>query len=580
MTNTLRRLRWLVIALAVFVLVAAAAAAVPFLVPVDRYRGFLEGYIRSLTGRDVQIATLRLQVWPRPHVRAGDVRMMNPAGFPKGATVEVQTIDLGVDLRALLRRRFDIQWVALNGVRINFLTNTAGRSNFDLPAQKRRPSIGGNLVTLAPIGAVAIRSVDLRVGAYDPKRAQTTPSFEITGLTARSRSVQATAPEILQLLTATVDLKGARLTVPALRVPVQVGSGTMTLAKGGLKATFAATLDTLRVTGTADVPRIYAPVISFALAGTDLDLNRLQGLLNPQPAQGPPGPPGPHRLVAAGTVGLDKFEFAPVAASRVRARIGLFTDAVRVDAYSLTAYGGTITGAAEAKTAAAGAPASFTVHARGVDVAGLLHGVGATAQVTGSLGADGALQTRLTGDPRASLAGAGTFAIRNGSFPGLDVRSGLARLAQALQANVPTGQTRFSYFGGDARIARERVYSTALRLDGDTLQATGHGSIGFDGGLDYAGTGVMALSASGASPSPIPSAATLLGRYVPGAAGARATSVPFKLTGAVANPHFALGGVPSFVGGTATSPAPRQTTPAQPQAPGLPSFLQNLPKLP
>ena len=124
------------------------------------------------------------------------------------------------------------------------------------------------------------------------------------------------------------------------------------------------------------------------------------------------------------------------------------------------------------------------------------------------------------------------------------------------------------------------MYSTALRLDGDTLQATGHGSIGFDGGLDYAGTGVMALSASGASPSPIPSAATLLGRYVPGAAGARATSVPFKLTGAVANPHFALGGVPSFVGGTATSPAPRQTTPAQPQAPGLPSFLQNLPKLP
>ena len=579
MTQARRPFRWLLIAAAAVVLVAVAAAAVPFFVPVDRYRALLEGYIQSVTGRDVQIATLRLQVWPRPHVRAGGVRLMNPAGFPGGATVEVQTINLGVDLRALLRRRFDIQWVALDGVRINFLTNTAGKSNFDLPVRPRRPSIGGDILTLAPIGAVALKNVDLRVGAYDPRRRVTVPSFEIAGLTASSRSVQATAPDLLQLLTAAVDLRGARLTIPALRAPVQVSSGTMTLAKGGLKATFAATLDTLRVTGTAEIPRIYAPVISFALAGTDLDLNRLQRLLSAQASQGPSGPPGPHRLVASGTVALDKFEFFPVAASRIHARVGVYTDAVRVDAYSLAAYGGTITGAAAAKTAAAGAPASFTVHAHGVDVAALLNGVGARAQVTGSLDADGALQTMLTGDPRATLAGTGTFAIRNGSFPGLDVKSGLALAARALQAPVPTGQTRFSYFGGDARIARERVYSTALRLDSDSLQGTGHGSIGFDGSLDYAGTGVMAMSTSGTSASPLPSAASLLGRYVPGAAGARATSVPFKLTGAVSNPHFALGGAPQFVGAGA-APTPQPGSSGSPQTPGLPSFLQNLPKFP
>ena len=578
MTHTRRPLRWLLIAAAAVVLVAVAAAAVPFLVPVDRYRGLLEEYIRSVTGRDVQIATLRLQVWPRPHVRAGNVRLMNPAGFPGGATVEVQAINLGVDLRALLRRRLDIRWVALNGLRINFLTNAAGKSNFDLAVRARRPSLKGDILTLAPIGAVVLKDVDLQVGAYDPRRRVTIPSFEITGLTASSRSVQATAPNLMQLMTAAVDLKGARLTIPALRVPVQVTSGTMTLAKGGLKATFAATLDTLRVTGTAEIPRIYTPVISFALTGTDLDLNRLQRLLSAQASQGPSGSPGPHRLVASGTVALNKFEFFPVAASGIRARVGVYADAVRVDAYSLAAYGGTITGAAAAKTAAAGAPASFTVHARGVDVAALLRGVGAKAQVTGSLDGDGALQTMLTGDPRSTLAGTGTFAIRNGSFPGLDVKSGLALAARALQAPVPTGQTRFSYFGGDARIARERVYSSALRLDSDSLQATGHGSVGFDGSLDYAGTGVLAMTASGASTSPIPSAATLLGRYVPGAAGARATNVPFKLTGAVSNPHFALGGTPQFVG--AGAPPPQSGTPASPQTPGLPSFLQNLPKFP
>jgi hypothetical protein len=74
----------------------------------------------------------------------------------------------------------------------------------------------------------------------------------------------------------------------------------------------------------------------------------------------------------------------------------------------------------------------------------------------------------------------------------------------------------------------------------------------------------------------------LLGRYVPGAAGARATSIPFKLNGGLSNPHFALGGAPRFVGGTAAGapPLPQRTTPASPQTPSLPGFLQNLPKIP
>lgn len=584
MTGARRRLSWWLVAGAVLAVVGVAAAAAPFFVPVDRYRGLLEEYIRSATGRDVRIAALRLQIWPRPHVRAADVRLMNPAGFPEGAAVEAQTVNLGVDLRALLHRRLVIKWVALDRVRVNYLTNTAGRSNFELPAQdRRRPSTGGGVLSLAPIGAVAIKNVDLSVGSYDSERRQITASFAIAGLTAASRSVQATAPDLLQRIAATVDLKGARLIVPSLRVPVEVSSGTLVLANGGVKTTFTAALDTTRVTGTAQVPRIYAPVISFALAGSELDVNRLQRLLRAPASQGPAGPPGPHRLVAAGTVDVDKFAFAPFAVSRVRTRVGVYTDAVRVDAYSLVAYGGTIAGAATAKTAVPGAPVSFTVHARGVDVGGLLRGVGAAATVTGALDADGALRTMLTGNPRSTLAGAGTFAIHNGSFPGLDVRSGLAQLARLLQANVPTGQTRFAYFGGDARIARERVYSSALRLDGENLQAAGHGSVGFDGSMDYVGTGVMAMAAAGSpSPGPIPSAATLLRRYVPGAAGARATNIPFKLTGALSNPHFALSGAPQFVGGTgsAAAPAPQRTAPASPQNPALPGFLQNLPKLP
>jgi uncharacterized protein involved in outer membrane biogenesis len=578
------RLRWWMVGGALVLIAVLAVAAVPLLVPVDRYRTLLEAYIRTATGRDVQIGALRLEVWPRPHVRAAGVRLMNPAGFPAAPSVEAQTLNLGVDLRALLKRRLEIKWVALAGVRINFLTNTAGRSNFDLSAQaKRRPGIGSGVLALAPIGVVTINNVDLVVGSYDSARRQTATSFMIAGLNAASRSIAATAPDLLRRIAANVDLKGARLTAPSLRAPVQVSSGTLVLANGGVKATFTAALDTTTVTGTAQVPRIYAPVISFALAGAVLDVTRLQRLFGAQPGagSGPSGRVAPHRLVAAGTISLDKFAFAPLAASGVRARVSVYTDSVRVDAYSLTAYGGTITGEAALDTTLVGAPARLTAHARGIDAAELLRGIGAAGQVSGALDADGAFHTKLTGDPRAALTGAGTFAIRNGTFPGLDLKNGLVQVAKLLQTNVPAGPTRFRYFGGDARIARERVSSAALRLDGDNLQATGSGSVGFDGSLNYRGTGVTALAQQTAVPAGItlPSAAGMLGNFLPGAAGARAARIPFTLTGTLAKPRFALAGTPQFLGGTAASPAPGPTGPASPQIPGLPSFLQ-LPKIP
>jgi hypothetical protein len=382
-----------------------------------------------------------------------------------------------------------------------------------------------------------------------------------------------------------MDLKGTRLRVPALRSPVEVRSGTLVLAGGGAKANFAAALDKLRATGTAQVARLDAPAVSFALAIPELDVNGLQRLIGTQGARNASessGPRGPHRLVASGTVNVGRFAFAPLAASGLRAQLGVYTDVVRVGAYSLNAYGGTVTGAAALDLAGAGAPTTATVHARKVDLAAFVRQVAPGArQLSGALDADVALRTTLAQDPRAALSGAGTFAIRDGSFPGLDIKSALAKLARLLQANVPTGQSRFSYFGGDVRIAQQRAYSTALRLDGESLSATGHGSAGFDGSLDYAGTGVMgqggaASSASTPSAGPLPSAATLVGSYVPGGVAGRATRVPFTLTGRLPNPHFALSGTPQLLDRAGATPAPQQAPPGSPTVPGLPSFLQNL----
>ena len=156
--------------------------------------------------------------------------------------------------------------------------------------------------------------------------------------------------------------------------------------------------------------------------------------------------------------------------------------------------------------------------------------------------------------------------MRNGSFPGLDLKNNLAQLARALQINVPAGDTRFSYFGGDLRIAQQRAYSTALRLDADGLAGTGRGSFGFNQTLDYAGTGVLNTLGSGTSRGAggLPSMEVLLGKVVPAAAGPTGARVPFTLRGTLDDPKFSLAGVPEFLRGRSPQ---QQRQPEQPQQP-------------
>ena len=58
--------------------------------------------------------------------------------------------------------------------------------------------------------------------------------------------------------------------------------------------------------------------------------------------------------------------------------------------------------------------------------------------------------------------------------------------------------TPFRSLVGDVRIARERMYGYALRLDAATMRGTARGSIGFDETLEYRGVGEFLLGSSDA----------------------------------------------------------------------------------
>lgn len=703
MVKSARGRRWLFIGGVVLVLVVAAAAATPFLIPVDRYRPLLEQYIRAGTGRDVRIAALRLVLWPRVHVHAVDVRLRNPAGFPTEDAIEVKSVDLGVEPRALLTRRLVITYVALSGVRVNVLSDAAGRTNYDLPAPPQSaPAVtteatdgGQSLLALTPIGAVTVKNVEIAIGGLDAARGRTTPVVTLAGLNARVRSIDPSASDWTKRLEITADLRGARLVTPLLAAPVRFQSGEFHLSGGKGLGTFAADLDTMRATGTVAIANVASPAVTFTLTIPRLDANFLQRLARISVGPAVSGSAEPRRLVARGEVGIDKFVFSAIEADRIRCRVSIYTDAVRADSYTLAAYGGTVQGAATLNYASAGLPASGTARVRGLDLGqvvrladprapkiagavdadlglsttlgqdplaalvaagtfavhqlaappvaasqasgrlsvrggrlelpaytlsaygGTLQGAAALdyaaaalpvagtvrarainaaqfvgifnpgpPRITGTLDADLRLSTALRRDPRAALTGAGTFAVRNGTLPGLNLRDFMVTAARTLQLSLPQGPTRFRYFGGDVSIAQQRVSSQALKLGGDDIEGMGRGSFGFDKTLDYTGTGVLkSLTSPGTSSMAgvVPSAGEIMGRFVPGASGATGVRIPFSIHGTFDEPKFALAGRPEFMNGTGSQPRQKPPQPQQPQLPRLPQLppaLQDLLKPP
>ena len=564
----------------VLLLVLAAAAVVPFLVPADRFRSLLVQFIEGYTGRRVQIDALRLYLLPTVHLRAVNIRVKNPEGLPAGDMMVAKSVDLGVAPLALLSRKLVVTYVAVNGVRVNLLRDLAGKTNYDLASPVPGSSGGGgtSFLSLGRIGAVTIRNVEVAFSTYDQRRRQTTPSFTFSGLNARIQNIRPDAPDWAQSLELTSDLRGVKFSTPALTKPVQIQKGEFTIKGGTGRGTIAAALEGMRADGMVTIARFDPLSITFTVTVPQLDLASLGKLIVSSAGDGPDvqAAPPQRRLLARGEVKVGKILFAPLAADSVNGRLSVYTNTVQLDSYTLSFYRGTVQGAAALDYTASGLPAVATAKARGINLTQIMRTAAPQARkITGTLEADLHIATALGRDPKATLTGAGTFAVRNGTFVGLDLKSNLAKMARAVQPNAPAGATPFSYFGGDLRIAQQRVYSKSLRLDAEGLEGTAGGSFGINKTLDYSGTGVLKNLTPAASGGALPSVGQMLGSLLPGSPGATGVRVPFFLRGSFDAPKFSLAGTPQLL---RSQSAPQQPPPQPQQQPQQP-FPQDLFKL-
>src|SRR5208283_6241369 len=124
---------------------------------------------------------------------------------------------------------------------------------------------------------------------------------------------------------------------------------------------------------------------------------------------------------------------------------------------------------------------------------------GSRGKIAGRAEAKMQLSGALGGDLLNGLTGQGNFALRDGKVAGLHSAKSIQGLTKVEHLFAPSRSggggelgTTFSVIQGDLNIHGGRVYTTKTRAE--TKDGTGdlHGSIGFDGTLDLAGTWKLA----------------------------------------------------------------------------------------
>ncbi|OFV84918.1 MAG: hypothetical protein A2620_02410 [Acidobacteria bacterium RIFCSPHIGHO2_01_FULL_67_28] len=557
--------KWFRILVVLVGLLLVALLAAPYLLSIDRYRSTIVEQLEKETGRDIEIEKLRLHFLPGLHVQVVNLRVKNPRGFPEGDTVVVESVNIGLAFWPLLKRQVEISSIGIDDVEINLLGNEQGQTNTGLrrrarPAAKK-PAGEAPAVEVTRVGAVSVSDVKISSGTFWSRERRIYPAWEVKGINLEVEGVDLANPQWLRKLEAGVDLSTIEVTTPSLKEPLRFADGEIEVKNNAAGGDFTLALGELRADGTVKVADLEKPVADFTLKMEELDVSQVAALAAEKPKGAGAGPGGggegaggSGKLLARGTVEVGKIIIPPLSAENVKGNVRLYGNRLEVDPFTVDFYGGRTQGTAYVDLAQAAMPARVNARVQGVNVAQAVAAAspGAKGKLTGTFESDARLNVPLGAkDLMGALTGDGTFAVRNGTFPGMNLEGTLAGMAKFLQMEVPKGDTKFSYFGGDFRIASQRVHSRNLDLKAETLEASLGGSFGFDQTLSYTGSGLLTGKPSAEQQqqkkddNPLGGLRRVFGQVARQTIGQM--RVPFSVTGTFQDPKFLLVGSPTPV---------------------------------
>jgi len=566
MSSPWHRTKWFRILAVVVALLLVGLLAAPYLLDIDRYRDTIVEQLEKETGRDIEIEKLRLHFLPSLHLQIVNLRVKNPAGFPEGDTVAVGSVEIGLAFWPLLSRKIEISSVGVRHVQANLLTNERGQTNTQFqkkarPARKKSAAEEAPAVEVTRVGTVNISDVKVSSGTFWSRDKRIYPAWAVTGINLTVEGVDLSRPDWLRRVEASVDLSTIEASLPSLKEPLRFTDGDIAVKNNAADGDFTLGLGKLRADGTVKVADLEKPVADFTLKMKELNVAEVGALAaeKPKGGTGPGGGggggAGSRKLLARGTLEVGKVIIPPLSAENVKGNVRLYGDRLEVDPFTVDFYGGRTQGNIYVDLNQPSMPARVNARVQGVNVARAVAAASpeAKGKITGTFESDARLNAPLGAqDLLAALTGEGTFAVRNGTFPGMNLEGTLAGMAKFLQMDIPKGDTRFSYFGGDFRILNQRVHNRNLDLKAETLEASLGGSFGFNQTLSYTGSGLLTGKASEQQQQQQEESGGALGglRRVFGSVARQTIGrmrVPFSVTGTFQDPKFVLAGTPTPV---------------------------------
>jgi uncharacterized protein involved in outer membrane biogenesis len=493
-----RRKAVLTILILLAVLILVLAVAVPRLADIDRYRPEVIARIERGSGRSAKIAKFDLTILPVLAIRADNIAIGNPPGFPAGSFLEINRAYARLDPGALLHRRIVIRSLQLEAPRLSLISDRAGRWNTEGPA-RARVQVQPSAWQSTPAPATVIARVTLEHGRLTaanvlPSGELGPPSVEANGISAELKDID-------------TEALGLHL--------------TQGLDRG--------------LTGGSHVKR--AQRLRPLLVGVAWAASSFQGGPESLPAQSPRGP-----LAAKGRIAVDSARFGAIAATGIKSGLEIHRDGLLAKNIVLQLFGGQVTG--DLLWTPSSHPPRYASHLAlaGIDMErALLNFPSARGKLTGKL--DGSIgiagwtaagDTDTPADPLANLQGEGAVTIHDGSLPAIRLNRDLTLLMKSVvrTAQGSPDPSTFRSLSADFEIGQGEIRSRQIVILGNGINLNVSGSVAIAGAgkLDYRGTGEITARQSVGS-----LVAGLLGSTM--GAGGKIT-FPFTLTGTLIAPRF------------------------------------------
>jgi hypothetical protein len=175
--------RWLIVTVGALVfVVVGGGVALKALFPPEKLRALVVPQIEERVGREVQLASVKLQVFPRIAVRLDEFAIANSPGFSADPALQVEALQLQVRLMPLLRKQLELGQVRLVRPVVRYEVLADGSHNFEGlgPAGEE---------ARAPRGAAPVVLAAAFVGLQEAAGPAAAPGLVISDLTLTDGTV-------------------------------------------------------------------------------------------------------------------------------------------------------------------------------------------------------------------------------------------------------------------------------------------------------------------------------------------------------------------------------------------------------